>query len=127
MMKTFFSMAVIVLAFLISCKKGNNETAETPEKDCPIVAANLVPQVVKDSFMHRYPMDSVQTWFNKDSVAYCAYFISSGTEKLAQFSNSGNFVKEEIESNESNGHEDSTHTGKTTTTGCECEVHDEHD
>ena len=116
-------MALIVLAFLISCEKGSKETAE---KKCPVVATNLVPQMVKDSFMHRYPADSVRTWFNKDSVAYCAFFVSSGIEKLAQFSNSGDFIKEEIESNESKEHEDSTFTGKTSD-GCECEVHDEND
>lgn len=117
-------MAVIVIAFLISCKK---ETKETNEKDCPVVAASLVPQMVKDSFMHRYPMDSVKTWFNKDSVAYCAFFVSSGIEKLAQFSNNGNFIKEEIETDNESEQEDSTATAGKLNGGCECEVHDHND
>lgn len=124
-MKTLFPMAVIVIAFLISCEKGSKENTE---KKCPVVAVNLVPQIVKDSFMHKYPTDSVQTWFNKDSVGYCAYFVSSGTEKLIQFSNSGNFIKEEIETNENNEHEDSAvvSNGKLNN-GCECEVHQKGD
>lgn len=122
-MKNFLLISIISIAVFVSCKK---ETKETNEKDCPVVAANLVPQIVKDSFMHRYPTDSVRTWFNKDSVAYCAFFVSTGIEKLAQFSNGGNFIKEEIESNENMEHEDSTATGKTSA-GCECEVHNEGD
>lgn len=122
-MKKLCLIAIISIATLVSCTK---DKSETKEKDCPVVAASLVPQIVKDSFMHRYPIDSVRTWFNKDSVAYCAFFVSSGIEKLAQFSNAGNFIKEEIESNESNEHEDSTAVGKTSG-GCECEIHSNND
>lgn len=118
-------MAVIVIVFLISCEKGSKENTE---KKCPVVAANLVPQMVKDSFVQRYPVDSVRTWFNKDNVGYCAYFVSFGIEKLARFSNNGNFIKEENESNENNEHEDSTvvSNGKLNS-GCECEVHQKGD
>lgn len=123
-MKRLFLIAIISTVVFVSCKK---EKGETKEKNCPVVAASLVPQVVKDSFMHRYSIDSVRTWFNKDSVAFCAFFVSSGgIEKLAQFSNDGNFIKEEIEANENNEHEDSTVAGKPTTS-CKCEVHDHHD
>ncbi|MEO6133518.1 MAG: hypothetical protein ABIP35_00105 [Ginsengibacter sp.] len=122
-MKKLFLIAIILTVVFLSCKK---EKGETNEKDCPVVAASLVPKVVKDSFMHRYPTDSVRIWFNKDSVAFCAFFVSSGIEKLAQFSNSGNFIKEEIETNENNEHEDSTVAEKPNT-GCKCEVHGQND
>ncbi len=118
-MKNLLLISIIAIALFISCKK---EKKETDEKQCPIVAANLVPKMVNDSFAQRYPTDSVRTWFNKDSVAYCAFFVSSGIEKLAQFSNSGNFIKEEIETNNDNQLEDSSGIGKNTP-GCECDIH----
>jgi hypothetical protein len=49
----------------VACKK---EQKETNEKKYPVVAANLVPKVVKDSFMHRYPADTVKIWYNKYSI-----------------------------------------------------------
>lgn len=124
-MKNLFFIVITSVTILISCEKGSKENTE---KNCPVVAASLVPQIVKDSFMHRYPRDSIRTWFNKDSFAYCAFFVSSGIEKLTQFSNSGNFIKEEIETNENNEHEDSTavSNGKLNS-GCECEVHEQGD
>lgn len=122
-MKKLFLTTIISIAVLVSCTKDKNENNE---KHCPVVEASLVPNIVKDSFMMRYPTDSVRTWFNKDSFAYCAFFVSSGIEKLAQFSNSGHFIKEEIESNETNEHEDSTITGKVSR-GCECEIHSNDD
>ncbi len=122
-MKKLLLISLVSTSFFIACEKNKKETNE---KKCPVVAANLVPQLVKDSFTHRYPADTVKIWFNKDSVGYCAYFISSGIEKLAQFSNTGNFVKEEIESNNQNEHHDSTVVGKAST-GCECEIHDNKD
>jgi hypothetical protein len=122
-MKNLLIISIIVIAFFSAC---NKEKKETKEKPCPVVATNLVPQTVKDSFVHRYPTDSVRTWFNKDSIGYCAFFVSSGIEKLAQFNNSGNFIKEEMESNENKDHEDSTSADKTPA-GCECEIHTNND
>ena len=120
--------ALIVLCGLIviifSCKKEGKESAENL---CPVVPVSAVPQVVKDSFVARYPATIVTTWFNKDSVAYCAFFTISGIEKLAQFANSGAFIKEEIEMGHDGEQEDSTGTGGKPTTGCECETHKEGD
>ena len=105
----------------ISCKKERKEKAENY---CPVVTANLVPQVVKDSFTVRYPATTVTTWFNKDSVAFCAYFITTANvEKLAQFANNGTFIKEEIEAHQDGQHEDSTGIGGKVGGGCECETH----
>jgi hypothetical protein len=39
---------------------------------------------------------------------------------LAEFSTTGNFVKEEIDSDENNEHEDNVANGKKS--GCECEM-----
>jgi hypothetical protein len=88
------------------------------------VVPSAVPQLVKDSFAARYPATNVTTWFNKDSVAFCAFFISSANiEKLAQFANNGSFIKEEVETQQDGQHEDSTVTGGKVTGGCECETH----
>jgi len=118
-------LAVIFSISFSSCKK---EAKEKAENLCPVVAASAVPQVVKDSFAVKYPATTVITWFNKDSVAYCAYFVTSANvEKLAQFANNGSFIKEEIETHQEGEHEDSTGTGGKTTTDCECETHKEGD
>ena len=126
-MKHLFLSALIASVVLLSCEK---EKAEKAEKHCPVVATNAVPQIVKDSFAVRYPATTVTTWFNKDSVGYCAYFTMEGIEKLSLFGNNGTFVKEQIETNESGEHNDSTNstaaTGKVST-GCECEIHSEKD
>lgn len=114
-------MAVLITSvFFLSCKKDGKEKAEN---QCPVVAASLVPQVIKDSFAVRYPATTVTTWFNKDSVAFCAYFITqANVEKLAQFANNGSFIKEEIETHQEGQHEDSTGTGGKVGGGCECET-----
>lgn len=106
---------------LLSCKKDGKENNDTL---CPVVAASAVPQVVKDSFSIRYSATSVITWFNKDSVAFCAFFIDTASiEKLVQFANNGSFIKEEVEIQQDGQHEDSTVTGGKVTVGCECETH----
>ena len=87
-----------------------------------------MPQAVKDSFALRYPGTNVTTWFNKDSVAFCAYFITSANiEKLAEFANSGSFIMEQIETHQNGQHEDSTATAGKLSGGCECDIHKEGD
>lgn len=109
-----------------ACEKGNKEKAENL---CPVVAADAVPQAVKDSFALRYPGTIVTSWFNKDNVAFCAFFITSANvETLAEFGNSGSFILEQIETNQDGQHEDSTATtGGKTSSGCECDIHNEGD
>jgi hypothetical protein len=121
----FLFIAVLTPILFIACQKEGKDKIENA---CPLVAANLVPQVIKDSFAVRYPATSVTTWFNKDSVGYCAYFITTANiEKLTQFANNGSFVKEEIEIHQNGEHQDSTGTGGKVTGGCECETHKESD
>lgn len=120
MKKVLLLVAVSATVLFFACKKDGKEKNENL---CPVVAASLVPQVVKDSFAVRYPATTVTTWFNKDSVAFCAYFITSANvEKLAQFANNGSFIKEEIETHQEGQHEDSTGTGGKVGGGCECET-----
>ncbi len=116
-------LSVIISISFSSCKK---EIKEPSANLCPVVDASAVSMAVKDSFAVRYPAISVTTWFNKDSVAFCAFFTISGIEKLAQFSNNGSFIKEEIETNQEGEHQDSTGIG-VKTTGCECETHKQGD
>jgi hypothetical protein len=127
-MKKSFMLAIAAAAVFLSCEK---EKAEKAENHCPVVAASAVPQIVKDSFSVRYPATTVTTWFNKDSVGYCAYFTTGGVEKLSQFANNGSFVQEQIEANQSGEHNDGTDTtatgGKVPAAGCECEIHSEKD
>ena len=118
-MKKLFLGVIIAAVIFISCSKEGNKNDENL---CRVVAASLVPQVVKDSFAVRYPSTTVTTWFNKDSVAYCAFFTISGVNKLAQFANNGSFIKEEIEIEQDGDHQDTTGTGGKTT-GCVCEIH----
>lgn len=114
-----FSIAVVAA----SCsKKDKNEK----ENHCPSIAANAVPQAVKDSFAVRYPSVSVNTWFLKDSVGYCAYFIQPANQKrLAEFSRTGNFLYEEIDMNKDGNFEDSAGLSNSKQpAACECEIHD---
>ena len=123
-MKKLFLIALVATAIFISCKKEGNDKAENL---CPVVAESLVPQLVKDSFIVRYPATVVTTWFYKDSSSYCALFTISAVEKLAQFAPDGTFIKEEIETHQEGENEDSTGTGGKVTTGCECKTHEKHD
>lgn len=125
-MKKLFLLAVISAPlFFFSCKK---EEKEKEEALCPVVAASAVPQAVKDSFALRYPATNVTTWFNKDSVAFCAHFITSANvEKLAEFANNGSFIMEEIEAHQDGQHEDSTGTVGKLDGGCECDIQKEGD
>ncbi len=116
-MKNLFLIAIVSIVVLASC---NKDKKESKENDCPVVAVDIVPKIVKDSFALRYPSESVKTWFNKDNIGYCAFFVSTGVKKLAQFSTTGNFVKEEIDSDNNHENEDSTENGGKA--GCECEI-----
>jgi hypothetical protein len=112
--------ATAFVALLISCSK--NEKNET-ENSCPVVDKNLVPAAVKTGFQAKYPSDSVITWFKKDSIGYCAYFIQlPSVKKLAEFSNAGVFISEEIDHPQEGNHEDTTSTGHNHVGGCECEI-----
>ena len=125
MKKQLLLIVVSAAAIFNSCKKDGKEKAENL---CPVIAASAVPQAVKDSFAIRYPATSVLTWFNKDSLSFCAYFITTNNvEKLAQFAGNGFFIKEQIETHQDGQHEDSTGTGGKVNIGCECEVHKEGD
>ncbi len=117
-MKAIFLIIIVATGFLFSCNKNENDKSGN---SCPAIAASSVPQVVKDSFAAKYPSDSVRTRYNKDSVAFCAFFISSGIEKMAQFANNGTFIRAEVETDtEQQGqHEDSTGVKPQ---GCECEI-----
>jgi hypothetical protein len=121
----FLATALFVSVIFFACKKEGKDKIENL---CPVVAATAVPQAVKDSFAVMYPAVNVITWFNKDSVAYCAYFITTANvETLAQFANNGSFTKEEIETHHDGEHEDSTGTGGKVGGSCECETHKEGD
>ena len=124
MKKILLAILIAAPVIFFACEKKEKDKAENI---CPTVAASAVPKAVKDSFTMRYPGTNVTTWFNKDSVAFCAYFITAANvEKMAQFANSGSFIKEEIETQQEGQHEDSIATvGKVN--GCECEVHKEKD
>jgi hypothetical protein len=124
MKKIILLVVVPAIILFVACNKEGKEKAEN---NCPVVAATAVPQVVKDSFAIRYPAIAVTTWFNKDSVGYCAYFISAAGDKLVQLANNGMFIKEETTIHQDGQNEDSTGMGAKTTTGCECEIHKEHD
>ncbi len=102
MKKIFVSIAALLctaLLIFISCEKEKEK-----KNICPIVEASSVPATIISVFSEKYPNEKVTTWFNKDNVGYCAYFISGNIKKLAKFSNDGTFISEETEGNhEDNG------------------------
>ncbi len=112
---------VAVTTLIISCSK-NGKTEN--ENHCPAIAATAVPQIVKDSFAVRYPTMTVNTWFQKDSIGYCAYFIQPvNQKKLAEFSRTGAFISEEIDIDHDGNFEDSTgHSDSKVPGVCDCEI-----
>lgn len=120
---SFGALLFLSLIFANCSKKESKESNET-EKHCPPIAATAVPKAVKDSFAIRYPSMTVITWFQKDSLGFCAYFIQPvNQKKLAEFTRSGSFIAEEIDINHDGNFEDSTgHAGIKNPDVCECEI-----
>ncbi|HYM93419.1 MAG TPA: hypothetical protein VET23_04720 [Chitinophagaceae bacterium] len=120
-----FALPTIITAvFFISCTKESKKDSKEAENACPAIAATAVPQVVKDSFAVHYPSMPVITWFKKDSIGYCAYFIQPvNQKKLAEFSGTGLFLSEEIDLNHDGNFEDSASNSNIKIPGvCECEI-----
>ena len=113
---------MFIITLLASCNKKENYEPET--LICPAINRNAVPVAVTAAFQNKYPSDSVDTWFRKDSIGYCAYFIQKDSvEKLAEFSNTGSFIQENIDYNNDGDFQDSTdHPSTKNTTGCACEI-----
>ena len=116
--------AVITVALLIACNKEGKKEGDEKENHCPVIARSAVPLIVKDSFAVRYPSMTVNTWFQKDSIGYCAYFIQPvNQKKLAEFTGTGVFVSEEIDIDHDGNFEDSTgHSNPKMPGVCECEI-----
>lgn len=120
MKKILLITALFILLFISCSKKENNEPDTSP---CPAISADAVPSVVTAAFQNIYPSDTVITWFRKDSIGYCAWFIQPpSANKLSEFSNSGAFIQEEIDLNQDGNFEDSTGQSIKGTAGCECQV-----
>jgi hypothetical protein len=119
-----FIIFVLILIFSIPLSSCSKEGKKESENHCPTIAASAVPQVVKDSFALRYPAMTVNTWFQKDSIGYCAYFIQPvNQKKLAEFSTAGVFISEEIDNNHDGHFEDSTgQSNPKVVSVCECEI-----
>ena len=120
-----FLIAMSVVASLIACSKESKHGGHESENHCPVVSASAVPAVVVSGFHTKYPSDSVMTWFKKDSVGYCAYFIQPvNKRKLAEFTPTGIFVSEELDIDHDGNFEDSTGTSgpKGSPAACECEI-----
>ena|ERR1700730_5316972 len=122
-MKTFL-ITLIAVTLMVACSKEGNKEGNETENHCPIISASAVPAQVVTAFQTKYPGDSVITWFKKDSVGFCAYFIHPvNLKKLAEFTPTGTFVSEELDIDHDGNFEDSTgNSGPKGTTGCECEI-----
>jgi len=119
-MKYAVSIAGVIIIF-IACRKKENNEPETVA--CPVINSYAVPALIVDSFSMRYPLDNVITWFRKDSIGYCAYFVdTTGKQILAQFGNDGGFVLQEIDLNHDGNFEDSTGQPIKGAEGCECMI-----
>ena len=112
-MKYLVLLPLFAIAFA-SCDKN-----EDTKNVCPVIAAEGLPKVVTSAFSAKYNGVSVQKWFNKDNKGYCALFTVTGTKKLAQFDNDGNFVKEKTDLQQEGEHQDNEDDGE-----CECDTGD---
>lgn len=120
-----FILLAVVLIFSIpftSCSKEGKKDGN--ENHCPVIAASAVPQAMKDSFAVHYPSMTLDTWFQKDSIGYCAYFIQPVNQrKLAEFTTTGIFVMEEVDIDHDGNFEDSTgNSNPKVPSVCECEI-----
>jgi hypothetical protein len=125
--KLFLFAAISASLILFSCEKEDRDKAENL---CPVILASAVPQIVKDSFSVRYPTITVITWFDKDSIDFCAYFKTiNNAEILAEFASNGSFIKEKTETDNDHETEDSMIVNgvKSGKISCECEIHKERD
>lgn len=122
MLKTI--IVVAAMALLTSCTKKEKDKSSETERHCPTISQSAVPSVVVSAFQTKYPSTLVITWFQKDSVGYCAYFIQSpNLKKLAEFTPTGIFVSEETDLNHDGQFEDSTGTVHSkSSTVCNCEI-----
>ncbi len=117
-------IAIAGMVFFVACSKEGKKDGNETENHCPVIAATAVPQAVKDSFTVRYPSLTVDTWFQKDSIGFCAYFIQLvNQKKLAEFTKTGSFIMEEIDLDHDGNFEDSTvHYNPKVPGVCECEI-----
>jgi hypothetical protein len=120
----FVLVAISWSVIFTSCSKDGKKEGNENENHCPVVAAAAVPQIVKDSFAVRYPSLTVDTWFQKGGIGYCAYFIQPANQKkLAEFTKTGSFIMEEIDLDHNGNFEDSTgHSDPKVPGVCECEL-----
>ncbi len=122
MKKILFTL--LVVSILASCSKEGKKDSEEKENHCPVISASAVPVEVLSAFQTTYPKETVVTWFQKDAIGYCAYFIKQGNQrKLAEFTTTGIFVSEKADIDYDGNFEDSTGiAGSKTTTVCECAI-----
>ena len=111
-MKTLI-MSVILSALIMSCEK------EKEHKNlCPVIAKEIVPAAVRDSFNVKYPHAIIENWFYKDNALYCVSFTIDSRSSLSTFNQSGGFIKEVSDvQQEGNDEQDDD-------AGCKCEVAD---
>src|SRR6478609_30481 len=118
-MNRYVTVEALIIILIACTQKETSEPGSTP---CPTISQALVPAIVQTAFSTKYPADTVITWFRKDSIGYCAYFIKQPAQKtLAEFSNDGSFVMQEIDTNQNVNYEDSAGQTKGSS-GCECDI-----
>ena len=112
---------VVALTLFMACENSGSNDNEKNVKQCPIVKADAVPSLVISAFQTKYPGVTVDKWFNKDSMGYCALFIINNQKTLSQFNNDGSIVKEETDLEQEGEHQDNADDNDS---GCECETGD---
>ena len=80
-MNRYVTVAALNVILIACTQKEVSEPGSTP---CPTISQALVPAIVQTAFFTKYPADTVITWFRKDSISYCAYFIQQPTKKCWQ-------------------------------------------
>lgn len=119
-MKKTMMMACLVM-IIASCEKmddfeprGRKDKVETV---CPVVSSESMPSSIIKSFNQKYTDAKEVTWFDKDRIAYCAVFTFNGKQTKALFNHEGNFVSQEVETDNEAENDDND-------AGCECELND---
>ena len=109
-MKLIFILIAFTITFT-SCEKDEGK------KLCPVVTTDKLPKVVITAFQQKYPTVTANKWFNKDNKGYSALATINGVKELIHFDNVGNFIKEEIVSEQDGDNQDNNDDNE-----CECET-----
>ena len=116
-MKKMIVLAGLMIGFA-SCEKMD---WFHKDKECPTISRDALPSGLAAKFATAYPNASATIWFDQDGKNYVAVFMNNGVETDAVYDRFGNFISQEIESNDDTSGENEDENEQ----GCDCDLETE--